>query len=228
MEYVRHRTSIPVLHIKVFNLTDDNPLKTPYILQTRISGVSLQSVLPDMSHKQWCSVAGQLGHIILELQQVTNTAPGLIENSGKIGGFSNLKVSPFDIRKPFDSDWKKKQETSLTFETDNERYLYMYKKDTFRFLVIQLARWRSEELHQRALDILDIEHMHHLINILIEIYEIGYFSDRVNCLLHINLTTRNIMVELGSDDSIKITGVLDWDSTIFAPRFVACRPPWWL
>ena len=36
------------------------------------------------------------------------------------------------------------------------------------------------------------------------------------------------MVETGPDDYIRITGILDWDSALFAPKFVSCRPPWWL
>ena len=36
------------------------------------------------------------------------------------------------------------------------------------------------------------------------------------------------MVEVDSDKSITVTGVLDFDSAVFAPAFVSCYPPWWL
>lgn len=36
------------------------------------------------------------------------------------------------------------------------------------------------------------------------------------------------MVDIRSDESITVTGVLDLNSTGFAPTFVSCYPPWWL
>lgn len=36
------------------------------------------------------------------------------------------------------------------------------------------------------------------------------------------------MVELSSEDSISVTGILDWDDAVVAPKFVNCQPPGWL
>lgn len=36
------------------------------------------------------------------------------------------------------------------------------------------------------------------------------------------------MVDIGSDDSVKVTAILDWDEAVFAPKFVNCQPPLWL
>ena len=52
------------------------------------------------------------------------------------------------------------------------------------------------------------------------------------CLCHLDLNTapRNIMADFDKDnpDDLEITGILDWDSAIFAPRFVGCAPPMWI
>ena len=36
------------------------------------------------------------------------------------------------------------------------------------------------------------------------------------------------MVEISSDNSLSVTGILNWDRACFAPRYVSCAPPWWL
>ncbi|KAH8202959.1 hypothetical protein TruAng_002905 [Truncatella angustata] len=43
-----------------------------------------------------------------------------------------------------------------------------------------------------------------------------------------HLFSRNIMVDITSNDDIFITGVLDWNDAIFAPRFVGRVLPGWL
>jgi hypothetical protein len=41
---------------------------------------------------------------------------------------------------------------------------------------------------------------------------------------------RNLLVQRPHDDTVKVTGVLDWDAEycIFCPKFVAMRAPFWL
>lgn len=54
------------------------------------------------------------------------------------------------------------------------------------------------------------------------------FRSDPNCLCHIDLHPRDIMVEIQSDDSLNATAILDWDKAVFAPNFVNCEPLGWL
>lgn len=45
---------------------------------------------------------------------------------------------------------------------------------------------------------------------------------------HLDLYPRNILLNITSDSSVEITGILNWDNALFAPKYVACRAPSWL
>ena len=59
---------------------------------------------------------------------------------------------------------------------------------------------------------------------------LGFLGNDENCVCHLDLlgTPRNIMADIKADGGLSITGILDWDSAAFAPRFVGCAPPMWL
>ena len=229
LEYVRKHTKIPVPHIKAFDLTEENPLKVPYVIQSRISGICLQdAILNGLSPKQWCTLAKEIGGMILEMQNISNPTSGLIESSTKDDGTQSFTVCPFDIRRPYDMEWKQTQANSKTLEADNAKVLRWYGEDTLHFFVTQFGRWRAEELQTSPITMLYKDQMHRLTDVVSEMNRLGIFGKSENCLTHMDLAARNIMVEVGPDDFIKITGILDWDSALFAPKFVSCRPPWWL
>ncbi|KAL2051408.1 hypothetical protein ABVK25_008275 [Lepraria finkii] len=48
------------------------------------------------------------------------------------------------------------------------------------------------------------------------------------CHLDLNAAPRNVMVNIQADGPAAITGILDWDSAVFGPKFVGCAPPIWL
>lgn len=58
--------------------------------------------------------------------------------------------------------------------------------------------------------------------------ELGFLGDGQNCLCHFDLAARNILIEISPDGSPTISGIVDWDSAVFAPTYVACAPPVWL
>ena len=228
LEYLRRHTNLPVPYVKAFDFTEDNPLKSPYIVQNRIAGVSLQNACPGMSHKQWCTLAKEIAGMIIDLRKLSNPTSGLIESTTKDDVVQHFSVCPFDIRKPFDREWKKRQANSMTFEADNAYALRWYEKDTFHFFATQFGRWMAEELQCNPITIMYKNQMQQLTDVASAMDRLGIFGDSRNVFTHMDLAPRNIMVEVGPDDFIKITGILDWDSAIFAPEFVSCRPPWWL
>ena len=58
----------------------------------------------------------------------------------------------------------------------------------------------------------------------------GLFGDDVFfTLCHLDLAPRNIMADIDrTSNALRITGVLDWDSAVFAPNFMNCEPPSWI
>ena len=228
LRYVRQHSSIPVAHVKAFDFNPNNPLKDPYVVQSRIAGIDLRTAIRnDLSHEQWCAVARQIGRILLQFQEMSSPVPGLIEEVTKEDGLRAFTVQPFDIKPPFEKDWALKRASPL-FDADDARALEYYKKSTLNFFLAQFGRWRVEELRINPTEILHPHFMERLAATASQMDRLGCLGSNKNCLSHIDLAAQNIMVEVDSDKSITITGVLDFDSAIFAPTFVSCYPPWWL
>ena len=228
LRYVRQHSSIPVADVKASDFDCDNPLKDPYVVQSRIAGTDLHTAIQnDLTHQQWCVIAREIGRIMLKFQDMSNPVPGLIEQVTKDDGVQAFVIAPFDIKPPFEKDWKLKQASPL-FNADNSRALEYYEKSTLEFFLTQFGRWRAEELRINPTEILHPHFMERLAATASQMDRLGYLGDNKNCLSHLDLAAQNIMVEVRSDKDITVTGILDFDSAVFAPTFVSCYPPWWL
>ena len=228
LRYVRQYTSIPVPEVVAVDYTSNNLLKDPYVVQKRVSGMSIWEAKQDreISTEQWCTVAREVGRTMLEMQKVTNPTPGLLESSLNDDGSYSFSVIPFDIRAPRDPDWKKK--AAVITAEKKASILELYQESTWRFLITQFGRWMADELDQRPDGIYNWDFMHRLAQVSGRMNNMCLLGDDINCLAHLDLAGRNIMVEFQPGEPLKITSYLDWDSAIFAPRFVGCAPPWWL
>ena len=228
LRYIRQHCSVPVPDVKAFSFNAANPLKDPYIVQSRIAGTDLRKAMDDdLSQEQWRAIAKQVGQIMLQFRGMKSPVPGLIEEVTNEKGAQAFVVKPFDIKHPFDKDWTQKQKTPL-HEAGNVTALNFYEKGTLDFFLAQFGRWRAEELRIVPTDILHMDFMERLATIASQMSRLGYFEDSQNCFSHLDLAAHNIMVEVRPDKSVSVTGVLDFDSACFAPAFVSCYPPWWL
>lgn len=67
-----------------------------------------------------------------------------------------------------------------------------------------------------------------LVSVALQMDRMGFLGDDTYCLCHLDLNhaPRNIMVDSQQDGTT--AAILDWDSAIFAPKFVSCTPPMWI
>lgn len=225
LRYVRQQSSIPVPEIVNFDLTPNNSLGRSYVFQTRLPGYSLQQVYPNISKEQVCVITEEIGKTILAMQSVTSAYPGIVKFSSKSYDSDTFSVRPFDIKDPHDKDWMSKPIDHISWSQDQHKALY---EDTLSFLITQFGRWRADELIKDPSCIAWWDYMHRFVDVAKQMGRLGVFDDNENCLCHLDFNARNIMVDPRPDDTITITGVLDWDSAIVAPKFVSCAPPWWV
>ena len=225
LQYVRQHSTIPVPEVQAFDFTSNNPVNSPYVIQNRIPGITLQDAANNgMSHEQWCIAAKEVAHIILELQSIKHPHPGIITPSTGDNGVQSFTVEPFDVKSPVDPEGGQMQAQYGSRST----VLQNYELNTLRFFATQFGRWRARELQVDPTSILYLDHMHRLTDMVSAMYRLGCLGDDTNCLSHGDLAARNIMVQIGSNNALTITGVLDWDRAAFTPTFVSCAPPWWL
>ena len=174
LQYLRQHSKIPVPEVKSFDFTVKNPLKSPYVVQSRIPWMPLSTATRSgLSHEGWCTAAKEIGQIILEMQKLSHPHPGIIESSTDDDGVQSFTVEPFDIRSPYDMEWKRKKPDAATKDSLRKDY----EKSTLWFIATQLGRWRAKELRIEPTSILWRDHMHRLT-------DAASAMDRLHCLGH--------------------------------------------
>ena len=247
LSFVRKYTSIPVPNVVMHDFTKNNPLSSPYLIQARIPGDSLQtkpslSYYPNLYHKQKCIVAKELGRILGELQWVEHSSPGLIEAGIKREGGQDYIVRHLEIETSAGINAESDLNTNLPFfqsriygadpdtnEDPSDRRIKL-ERSTYYFFLVQFGRLRAAEL-RRDPALIGWWHYYERLAIMArQMNDLRLLGDDRNCLCHLdlNMAPRNIMADVDADDSLTISGILDWDSAIFAPRFVGCVPPMWI
>ena len=223
VRYVRQNTTLPVADVLSFDATADNPLDSGYVVQSRLPGVPLHTIWDELTHEQRCVVAQEIGKVILALQDVKSPTPGIVEASLADDGSQTFSVRPFDIKSPYDMDWKTKipnHTPGKETQTENQSSL--------NWFGTQFGRWLAHELLESPAQILYWDYQLQFVQAAKEMERVGYLGNGQNCLCHFDLEARNVMVQILPNGSPTISGIIDWDSAVFAPTFVSCAPPSWL
>lgn len=223
LRYVRRNTTLPVADVISFDATANNSLESGYVVQSRLPGVSLHTIWDELTHEQRCTVAQEIGKIILALQAVKNSKPGIVEASPTDDGAQNFSVRPFDVKSPYDEDWKTKIPHHVSDEGDDTAI--QTPKEWFG---TQFGRWLAKELLDNPAQILYWDYQYQFVQVAKQMDSLDILGDGQNCLCHFDLAARNIMVQILPNGSPTISGIVDWDSAAFAPTFVSCAPPSWL
>ncbi|KAI4148728.1 MAG: hypothetical protein L6R39_002712 [Caloplaca ligustica] len=212
--YVQEHTSIPTAEILYFDLTSDNLLERPYVVQKRIPGNDLYSIYALLTHEQKKNIVGQWGQILIQLQAIKNETAGLVEAREGADGSRIYKVCRFHI------------DSNLIHDVDD--VTHASDRTILCMLLTQFKRWLAYSLQLDSEDILSKDYYAQLSKIAQEMDKAGLFVDGSFYLTHLDLEPRNVLVEVGPDNNVSISGVLDWDSAVFAPIFASCKPPAWI
>jgi aminoglycoside phosphotransferase (APT) family kinase protein len=225
LDYVRQRSSIPVATIAANDFSSDNPLGQPYVFQHRIPGTDLNLIWEELNHSQRCTVARELGNVIRTLLSMESPFTGIVDakpNNADI--VMSPTIVPFEL-KSGNGDLLEDQYPQNPSETGAPRT----RQTTIDFFRSQFARWRAYAVDRNGGDgNHQTDFIDSMLKVAQEMDDLGLFKTDMNCLCHVDLHTRNIMVEVQPDSTLKVTAILDWDEAIFAPKIVACKPPGWL
>ncbi len=223
LRYIRETTSLPVADIVSFDPTINNPLGSGYVVQSRLPGISLAVVWDELTHEQRCTAAQDIGEIILALQSVTNSTPGVVEASSSDGATQKFSIRAFDIKSAYDDDWKAKIPLHVSTEEDDTAT-----QDPRLWFGTQFGRWLAHELLDNPSQILYWDYQFQFVQVAKQMDALDVLGNGENCLCHFDLAARNVLVQILPNGSLSISGVVDWDSAAFAPKFVSCAPPSWL
>lgn len=224
LNYIRQRTSIPVATIEGSDFTCDNAVARPFVLQHWIPGRDLELVWDSLSHSQRSIIAEEVGRLIKTLLSVESSFVGTIEASTN-GSHTSAElpiIVPFTLRNGL-GDLIGEMEPDSTIGASDPC------KTTLEFFEHCFSRWKKSALAENhgGFD-RDVILYDNMLKVVREMNSLGLFKPDLNCLCHLDLHPRNIMVDIDSDDHIRITSILDWDEAVFAPKLVNCQPPGWL
>ncbi|KAL8837456.1 MAG: hypothetical protein Q9176_005644 [Flavoplaca citrina] len=214
MRYVRQHTSIPTADIIFYDSTSENPIKEPYVVHSRIPGQSLQDLYPTLNHRQKRAVAKQWGQLLLSQRSLQNSSPGVVRANIDEDGKTVFAIFPYDVNG--------KPDPAAIGPSPAQSVLEMFATQFERQEASHLRSSRDPETEHRP------DHCQRLTAMARDMDAAGYFKNNFYTLCHLDLYPRNVMLDIQPDGAAIITGVLDWDSAVFAPDFVVCAPPSWI
>ena len=226
LSFVHQKTTIPVPIVSATDFTCNNALQKPFVLQRWVSGSDLQTIWTDLSHSQRCKVASELGGIIRSLLSVERTCAGVVEaRLRSIPCNDNFHIVLFEV-----GDQDEHEETNETgLEARQKPRVLRESQNTLEFFQSQLGRWRAVASEASCGEIdNEVTLWDSMLKAIHEMEALGLFEKMLNCLCHVDLHPGNIMAQVQPDGTIAISGILDWDEAIIAPKFMTCMPLAWL
>ncbi|PVI00205.1 hypothetical protein DM02DRAFT_527535 [Periconia macrospinosa] len=213
LKMVGAKLSLPVPKVIKYDTSIENVLKKQYVVQRRIEGQNLMEVLFDLNAKQWESLLRNVMELTKAIADFHSESAGEIAKSNlSATSQSDIQLEKFHVpgQGTIDYLWKK----PVTWPS--------LPQDSLALLLEQCERWREYgEFVDWPWDYIwdgftAISHSLHKRGFLE-----GPFS-----LVHGDLEAYNLMVKV-KDDTVEITGLIDWDFALFAPKFMAYRAPHW-
>ncbi|ORX93861.1 hypothetical protein BCR34DRAFT_499652 [Clohesyomyces aquaticus] len=211
----------PVPEVVTWELSEKNVLGSGYMLQRRILGENLDDLWLQLNFEQRKCAARQFVALMVHLHSITNPACGII--------------SPTDMptQNPASGRlWFKLETFEVPCRDTSEEFYQLPRaspagaQSTLDWMLEQCARWKAYEItaFRRAWEVWD-----DLVLVAKHMDALGFLPSTDGFhLCHLDLQPRNVMFRVNSPTTVEMTGVLDWDSAIFAPKFVSSRAPFWL
>jgi hypothetical protein len=234
LRYLRRNTDIKVPDVIFFDGTSNNPLEYPFMVLQRLPGKNLEVAWEYLTQKQKLSVAREVGDFYLKLMSITSSVAGQLKATDKIAQDNINNLGPRITVHPFGVSTCEYPQVDYTDEDNGILPLDRLTRDPPYLSVddMMLAPFKRriyQADHSTPPDKYKIWDYQQCLDIVEDMLRMKLFEtckDTGFCLWHQDLWPRNIMVDFNSIPVI--TGILDWDTPIFAPKFVAATPPRWL
>ncbi|KAL8878301.1 MAG: hypothetical protein Q9198_003855 [Flavoplaca austrocitrina] len=216
---------LPVPKVLAYSATEDNVLGEPYMLQTRLSGTSLDKVFEELDLEGKLAVIDQYVKLIAKIETINLPTAGTFAASplepNSTNKFSPLADPVIEFFDRGEEDFVNKPTTKDDRAGTNLKALLVSHLDGW----IEKERKHSEKFHVESLRTPYYEKMKKILDILEA--EGSFDQPQPIVLHHWDLEPRNIMVSPG-DNGYEITGVIDWDDALALPRALGRRAPDWI
>ena len=220
--------TFPVPKLICHDVTSNNPLGARYVIMSRIAGSPLREILEKgtLQQAQKLTLARELAQFYRQMQGVRSEVAGEIEaHPGRDLDDGAIMVRAFGSAGGAASRADDNNDNNNNNGESGAKVLV----DAFERKLTNAKADANSPLRDF------IPHLDMCLLLAKELLRTGLLTDADNkggfSLCHTDLFPRNVMVDPPSSSSSTspiLTGVIDWDETIFAPRFATCQPPVWL
>jgi aminoglycoside phosphotransferase (APT) family kinase protein len=210
LAFLARKVPYPVPRPIVTDSGNANALGRAYMLQNRLPGQPLPLLWPSLTPEQRTNAVEHVCKLTRNLYTVKHRCPGVISIRNTTGDLAIdlVKIEPFPMPNA-------PRPTPFTAPLASPQ--------TTRDLLLDLcARQRTHASHVPAFPHIwtGFERM------ACKLHDLGLIPDGdAFHLFHPSLRARHLLFTLSSPTCVELTGVLDWDAAIFAPRFVSARAP---
>lgn len=207
---------LPVPEIKQWYPKQDNVLGKPYMIQTRIPGVSLNNIYDELSYEEKSAIVEQYVELLAKVESIKFSVAGTFSRSPDHcqGGSSDPPITIFN-----EGDEEFMRNPGVVHDRAGP--------DLKVLLVSHINGWiRKESRKAKSFTLKSLKFLLTMVDDLD--YEGAFQSAPYPIVLHHwDLEPRNIMVEK-IDNTWKIQGIIDWDAAVALPRPLARRAPDWI
>lgn len=208
------KSSIPTPVIKSLDLTTDNPLGSHFTVQPRLPGRPANKLYLGLNTSQRISFARDLGRALKEMQKLTYPCPGTLDPDSLLKGSPDIQILRLQC-----------PPRSARYSASTEEPTISVPMSVYDFIKSQLTRQHAYDM---SLNRRDLNPWKQFSPIIDSLHGMGFFKDNSYYLTHMDFEPRNILINNTSSLSASLSGILDWDESIFAPAFLNCKPPSWL
>jgi hypothetical protein len=186
------------------------------MLQYRLLEHTLVELWPTLNLEQKKCAMRRVTEIVLNLHEITNASAGIISRVNNTSDLVNgVKLEPYPISK-----------CSISRDDIEPKVNIVSPPQTTQDLLHSLCK------SQRPLMVADNGNLmfqdiwDDLESIISTLHNRGFIPDGdLFHLCHFDLQSRNLLARFIDESTVDITGILDWDSAAFAPKFMRVRAP---
>jgi hypothetical protein len=205
------------------DVSSTNVLSRPYTIQERLPGHNLNRIWERLTMAQKECALRIIVDLTKVLHTIKNSASGVIAHTDFVNSPNEVDICMHSF----------KVGNNKTPARVGPRISLARTQTTLEFMLEQARRWENLDEHYWS-HYRDAPNKHRwgqFIIIAQALHIMGYIGDNDQFYFcHLDLYARNILVEVEDEETLKLTGVLDWDTEFahFCPKFVAYRAPIWL
>jgi hypothetical protein len=183
------------------------------MLQERLPGSILTTLWPSLNQDQRKSAATCIAEVVRDMQDLTSKTAGILSarNTSYDLKQNLLRIEPIPI-----------PPTNINMNTP------LAKPQTTCALLLELCQRQRD--HTRAEGLANLEYIWDgFVQMTEDLYARGLIPDKdVFHFYHADMQSRNLLFAIESPTTIRLTGILDWDYALFAPKFMSMCAPFFL